>query len=107
MPRSVLCVSILISFLVTAIIFNAEPNEFFLRSFNGLVHAEYDGGGPGGGGDLGEVGDAEHLGAAGEQQLRDEIVGAEAVAPVGGKAAPMPGLAENRVGNAENGGHES
>ena len=46
-------------------------------------------------------------GAAGEQQLRDEIIGAEAIAPVGGKAAPMPGLAENRVGNAEDGGHAS
>ncbi len=41
--------------------------------------------------------------ASGEQQLRHEIVGAEAVAPVGGETAPMPGLAENRVGNAENG----
>ena len=46
-------------------------------------------------------------GPAGEQQLRDEIVGAEAVASVGGEAAPLPGLAENRTGDAENGGHGS
>ena len=42
--------------------------------------------------------------AAGEQQLGDQVVGHEpVVAPVGRGAAPMPGLAEDRLVDAADG----